>query len=203
MNAFLPGKKVSLDTLPQTKLLKAKDYLAYCNAQEIIRVAEAKAQAMVRGAEEIYATEKERGYEDGVQASKARLSEQITETAKKAADYLESIEKDLVTIIMNAIRKIMGEFDDEILTGKVVNNALYLFQNQHRLTLRVAPSLKRVLEKKRDTFFQAIPYLDIVSDPQLAPGDCVLESEIGVVDASIETQLKAMESALKSRTQAN
>lgn len=200
MNAFVHLKKISLDTLPQDKVLKANDYLAYSSAQEIIRTAEAKAQAILCRAKEVYAAEKHRGYQDGIQAGKAELSEQITETAMKAVDYLGDFEKDLVTLIMNATRKIIGEFDDDILTAKVVSNALYLFQHQHSLTLRVAPSLKRGLEVRRDTDFQAIPHLTIVSDPQLAPGTCILESEIGVVDASIETQLKAIESALIKRT---
>jgi type III secretion protein L len=201
MNTFVHLKKIPLDTLSQNKVLKANDYLAHSTAQEIIRTAEAKAQAMLRRAEEVYAAEKNKGYQDGIQASKAELSEQITETAIKSVDYLENVEKDLVNLVMKAIQKIIGEFDDEALTGKVVSNALRLFQNQHRLTLRVAPSLQSDLETKRDTDFQAIPHLDIVADPQLAPKNCILESEVGMVDASIETQLKAIESALIKHAQ--
>lgn len=202
MSAFVHLKKVPLDILPQNKIVKASDYLAYSNAQEIIRAAEIKAKAILRRAEEAYAAEKDRGYRDGIQASKAQRSEQITETATKAVNYIGGVEKDLVTLVMKAVRRIIGEFDDAILAGKVVNNALHLFKNQHRLTLRVAPSSQACLEKRRNLDFQAVPYLDIVSDPALAPGTCILESAMGLVDASIETQLKAIESALMKHADA-
>jgi type III secretion protein L len=202
MNSLVHLKKIPLDILPQHNVLKAADYLAYRTAQEIIRAAETKAEDIVAAAEKVYATEKEKGYQDGIQAGKAQLSEQITETAIKAVDYLRGVEKDLVNIIINAMRKIIGEFDHEDLTIKVVHNALQLFQSQHQITLRVAPALQDNLEKRRATDFQGITCLNIVADPKLAPGTCILESEIGRVDASIETQLKAIESAMMKRTQA-
>ena len=39
-------------------------------------------------------------------------------------------------------------------------------------------------------------FLDVTADPRMKPGDCILECERGVVDASLETQLKAIEHAL-------
>ena len=39
-------------------------------------------------------------------------------------------------------------------------------------------------------------FLDVTADPRMKPGDCILECELGVVDASLETQLKAIEHAL-------
>ena len=42
-------------------------------------------------------------------------------------------------------------------------------------------------------------FLDVVSDARLERGACLLESELGVVDASLETQLKALENALRAK----
>ena len=42
-------------------------------------------------------------------------------------------------------------------------------------------------------------FLDVVPDARLERGACLLESELGVVDASLETQLKALEGALRSK----
>ena len=36
----------------------------------------------------------------------------------------------------------------------------------------------------------------MTADPRMKPGDCILECELGVVDASLETQLKTIEHAL-------
>ena len=45
----------------------------------------------------------------------------------------------------------------------------------------------------------ACDFLDVVPDARLERGACLLESELGVVDASLETQLKALENALRSK----
>ena len=42
-------------------------------------------------------------------------------------------------------------------------------------------------------------FLTVVSDSRLEKNACILESELGVVDASLETQLKAFENAFHSK----
>jgi type III secretion protein L len=42
-------------------------------------------------------------------------------------------------------------------------------------------------------------FLDIIADPELLPGDCILESDLGTVEASLETQLQNLEKALLSK----
>ena len=49
------------------------------------------------------------------------------------------------------------------------------------------------------TLMTACDFLDVVPDARLERGSCLLESELGVVDASLETQLKALENALRSK----
>ena len=45
-----------------------------------------------------------------------------------------------------------------------------------------------------------VRFLDIVADPKVNLGGCIIESESGAVDARLETQLRVLERAmLKSR----
>ncbi|MDR1891243.1 MAG: hypothetical protein LBQ23_03675 [Puniceicoccales bacterium] len=41
-----------------------------------------------------------------------------------------------------------------------------------------------------------LEFLDIFADTHLQPGSCILETELGVIDASIPVQLAAIENAL-------
>jgi type III secretion protein L len=43
--------------------------------------------------------------------------------------------------------------------------------------------------------------VDIVPDPKVASGGCIIESEVGTVDARLETQLRALEKALLGQTE--
>jgi type III secretion protein L len=42
-------------------------------------------------------------------------------------------------------------------------------------------------------------FLTVLADARLSRNSCILESELGVVDASLETQLKALENAFRSK----
>ena len=44
-----------------------------------------------------------------------------------------------------------------------------------------------------------VSFLEVVGDERIGKGGCLLESEAGVVDASIQQQLEALEGALNAR----
>lgn len=45
--------------------------------------------------------------------------------------------------------------------------------------------------------YPGVGYLDLLPDARLAPGACILESEIGMVEASLEDQLCALRAAFE------
>ena len=68
-----------------------------------------------------------------------------------------------------------------------------------RLTIRVHPEdLKTVREQKSVIQANGDSIREIVVEPDegLEPGDCVLESDLGNIDARVATQLKQIENVL-------
>ena len=66
------------------------------------------------------------------------------------------------------------------------------------MTLRLHPQQVDVVRARVNDLLAAYPgvgYLDIVPDGRLAMESCILESEIGLVEASMESQIKAIEAA--------
>lgn len=45
--------------------------------------------------------------------------------------------------------------------------------------------------------YPGVGYLDILADGRLARGSCILESEIGMVEASLEGQIQALRQAFQ------
>ncbi|MBG3877543.1 HrpE/YscL family type III secretion apparatus protein, partial [Desulfovibrio oxamicus] len=76
-------------------------------------------------------------------------------------------------------------------------------RSQQRVVVRVAPADERAVTEALGAMLQSAPgsasFLDVVADPRLERGACLLESELGVVDASLETQLKALENAFHAK----
>ena len=67
-------------------------------------------------------------------------------------------------------------------------------------TLKVAPELVETVRARVSELtatFPTIETFDVVEDPRLKGSACVLETEAGVADASVESQLAAIERSLK------
>ena len=115
-----------------------------------------------------------------------------------SVEFIESIENTVVSVVNQSIRKIIGELDDETRIKRIVGTALNTVRGQQRVTVRVNPAEEPTVSKALASMTSG-SYLTVVADPRLGPDSCILESELGVVDASLETQLKALEHAFTSK----
>jgi type III secretion protein L len=193
----LSNKALNLD--PSRKVLKAKDYLAYGNAKALLEQAQQDAETMRTQTQEAFEAEKQRGYQQGLEQGKLEIAEQMIDTVSNTLEYLASIEKQVAQIVIQVLRKVLGEFDDAELTLRVVDNALNAVRNQKEITLRVAPEQVEAINRKIHTLlgnYQSIAFVKVTGDRRLSRGGCILETEIGVVDASIDVQLQALERSL-------
>ncbi|CDI03404.1 putative Yop proteins translocation protein L [Candidatus Competibacter denitrificans Run_A_D11] len=202
MGAFSRVTPLEFRPSPDRRVIKAADYLAYAEAEAIIAAARQQAEAIQREAEQAYDAEKQRGYRDGHEEGKLETAEQIMDVLGATVEFYAGIEQRTGQIVMQMLRKILGQFDNETLTYQIVRNALTAVRAQKQVTLRVAPEQVEALKARTDTLlhgFPSIHFVDVVGDRRLNAGDCILETEIGVVDASIEVQLKALERSLAKR----
>lgn len=188
---------------PGVRVLRAADYASLVDANRLLAMAEQRAAAMAADAEKAYEERRRQGYEDGLMEGRMEQSEKMLETAMQAVEYIEGVEGKLVDVVTSAVRKIIGELDDRECTVRVVRNALAAVRSQQRVLIRVSPDDKDSVRQALAAMISASPgaatFLDVTADPRMKPGDCILECELGVVDASLETQLKAIEHALLSK----
>ncbi|MDR2436365.1 MAG: HrpE/YscL family type III secretion apparatus protein [Puniceicoccales bacterium] len=166
---------------------------------KIIARANGEAKKIINEAKATYESEKKRGYDDGISSGKEEMADQLMELATKSADSFAKLEKDVIDVVARAIKKILGDVDKNELITSVVKNALKMVKSQKQAVLKVAPSeatflRDRVVELTKDT--PGIEFLDVVSDAHLAPGSCLLETDLGVVDASVSVQIAAIEKSL-------
>ncbi|MBQ9105766.1 MAG: type III secretion system stator protein SctL, partial [Mailhella sp.] len=112
------------------------------------------------------------------------------------------IESTLVSVVTQAIRKIIGDMDDKERIVSIVRNALGVVRGQQKVTVRVAPADEPAVSEALAAMTSAASgsaFLTVVADARLERDSCILESELGVVDASLSTQLRALENAFHSK----
>ena len=180
---------------PGCKVLKAEDYATYLEAREIIESAHKQAEEIVARAREAFELEKQRGYQDGLDESKMDQADQMLKVVSRTINYLSDVEHDMADILLSGVRKIIGEFDQEQLAVSLVKNALQHVRNEKQVTIRLPPSQYNMVKAQVNEIlsdYKGVGFIDLVADQRLSTGDCIMESEIGVVDASVDVQLKAL-----------
>lgn len=183
-----------------TALLRAADRQLLVDSQALIAAAAAQAQAIEAQAAAAYEAERVRGYQDGLMEAKIEQAEQMIENVGRTIDYFARVETEMVELVMASVRKIIEGFDDDERVLIVVRNALSVVRNQKQMTLRLHPSKVEMVRAKTHVLLADYPgvgYLDIVADARLQEQACILESEIGMVEASIEGQLGALQRAFQ------
>ena len=195
-----PQRKLQARIAPGTRVLRAADIAVWGQAEELIAAARDQAQAIVAGAHAAFEEECRRGHAQGLAEAQMTQAEKMIETVGRTVDYFARVEADMVELVMGAVRKIIDDYSDADRVLIVVRNALSVVRNQKQMTLRLAPQQVEVVRARINDLLAAYPgvgYLDILADGRLGPHACILESEIGLVEASIDGQIAALEKAFQ------
>ncbi|OZI33080.1 type III secretion system protein [Bordetella genomosp. 1] len=185
---------------PADKILRAADHAALAQADALLAQAQEAARAIEAGAQAAFDAERERGYADGREEALMGQAERMIETVGRTIEYFAGVENEMVDLVMASVRKVIDGFDDREKVMIVVRNALAVVRNQKQMTLRLNPAEVDVVRARINDLLAAYPgvgYLDILADGRLARGACILESEIGMVEASLESQFQALRNAFQ------
>ncbi|MFN3690540.1 MAG: FliH/SctL family protein, partial [Fimbriimonadales bacterium] len=159
----------------------------------------------------------EQGYADGEQharqlaetelqrtvASLRTQVEQIIQSLQAQYEaYLQNAEAQMLELALEVARKIVREelklHPEHALA--IVRDALRRVQGLVRLRIRVHPLDLELLRQNRAALMSVVDGVDgieIVEDRRVDPGGCVIETEQGVYDARIKTQLSELERVIR------
>ena len=186
---------------PEARLVSAADYAAMIEAEDVLAEARHQAASIEAEARRAYEAEKARGYADGQADAAAQTAAQQLEVISRTVAWFEAVEGRMVEVVGAAVRKILGEMDAGELIRHVVHEAMRTMRNQRQVTVRVAPeAVAEVQQRLTDIMadYPGITFVEVAADARLRRGGCILESELGVVDASLDVQLEALSRALRS-----
>ena len=183
------------------RVVKATDVGTVCAATEIIAAAEAEAARIREEAKAAFEAEKQRGYEKGLSDGKMEMAMQKLDQVDSSVAFMEGVEEKMAEVVMKALRTCVVEIGDREMVVQIVRKTMAaVIRTQRTVTLKVAPELVETVRARVSeltTTFPTIETFDVVEDPRLKGAACVLETEAGVADASVETQLAAIEKSLR------
>ncbi|WDE02794.1 type III secretion system stator protein SctL [Thalassomonas viridans] len=201
--AIAQDKTLSVgQTATDDKIIKAETLARLNRADDIIGLAKQKSEKILIAAKKIYRQQHQLGYQEGLEQGKKELARLHLDATVKVQDFLHKVNDELVALVMVALRRIIDDLAPEEVTGKVIRQTLKTITDEKNITLRVAPELSIQLEAQLADMtadYPAVEYLHIEADHGLAGQQgCILETETGVVDALVETQLEVISKTLAS-----
>lgn len=194
---MLQLKDLSLQ--PDQMVVPAEQYQALLDAQGIVESALEQAEQIRSEAHAEYERQKEKGYHDGLMQGRQEIAEEMVDSVGEAVDYFSNLEGQTIQLVTHAIRKVIGEMGNRDRIVAVVQHALEVARSQTKATVRVCVDDVEAVQQRLDEIMRPYPniqFIDVVADSRLTAGGCILETDVGVVDASIDVQLAAIEKSL-------
>ena len=225
MLADIEGREKTLaqkfiDVQKDEKKLKTKKQMTDAECERILREANEEAEKIrTQAHEEGYKEGHDKGFADGhkegTDAAKKELKETIANANKKAektiqdarnatADYFIRAENDVAKILIMAIEKILPQHFIDVPKDvlPVLREAINHVRDQKEIKVHVEPDSYDLVLVARNEFQSMLTdgtaVLEIISDDALKPGDCVIETPNGGVDARLSTQIELMKNAIQS-----
>ena len=148
----------------------------------------------------------EKGLADGEARARADFEKKLVELRAQMASalqefksqrdaYFEKVESEVVQLALSIARKILhreAQVDPLLLAG-VVRVALESLHEGTRVRLRTHPDEIKLWRGYFGQGNEILPAPEFIGDPSLAPGNCVLETELGATNIGLETQMKEIE----------
>lgn len=197
MAKFFSIKPVGSQLRAGQKVLKADDYEQLVDYERLAF----ELQSRHRQREEIVSVALGRSIKRGLEQGRERADQEAAEKmvlfAGRVNDTLMVLEGELVDLVTTAVRKVIHSFDQEERVRQAVLGGLELVRGSHKLLVRVHPQMQAAISEQLDAIPHRFTSLEVVGDDQVAEDGCILESDLGIVNAGLEQQMQVIERVLR------
>lgn len=176
-------------------------------ADEILSDAEQKAAALRSNATE-------EGRQEGYNAGQIEAFNEFSEKEKALYDREEELkreylrkEQEMEGRLMDTILDIFSKYfsiefsDNNEILQKLIENTLSGIENSKEFLIHVSPSQLSAINENKAYLREKVgasASIDIIEDPALPAGGCLIETDGGVFDCSIGTELESLVKDLKA-----
>ncbi|MBI5524336.1 MAG: hypothetical protein HY910_17050 [Desulfarculus sp.] len=184
--------------------------VAQRQADKLLASAQGQATAIrQKSQDEGYQSGYQAGLEEGVVASKARieaacdnLGRALTVLERAREGILAVLEEEIIALVQAVTDRILlapGAVDPDLIR-RVAREAISRVAEAERLTVRLNGDDLERLREFRPRLLEGmgrLKYLDLVADPALRPGDCLVDGPQSQVDATLATRRQRIFSLLE------
>lgn len=138
-----------------------------------------------------------------IREANAKAEKTLQDAKEATQDYVRQAEQDVVSVVMSVVDKILPQhfIDVPQVVLPVVREAIEQVKDQKELIVHVPPDSYDLVLMAREEFRSILTYgdaiLSVKSDDSLKPGDCLIETPNGSVDARLATRMELLKQAVR------
>lgn len=188
---------------PKKRIIEREVVGATKEAAEIRRRAEDEARRIIEEAHEQAYETRQHGFEEGKQEALAQYTQQISQALLQVQKMADDMEPEYVALITDCVQHVLNielRTNPEAIIG-VVRKALEDARQQREIIVRVHPADAEALEKNKNRLLEILARannVEVRADASVSRGGCVVVTELGSIDASLERQLEALGQAIEA-----
>lgn len=202
MYCFKLVKKEMIHT-GKGKIIRKDEFVELLNAKELLERSEEESKKIIAEAHEEAKTIKDKAHEEGYQEGLNRFNEQLLLFEDKLKVMKHELQKAVLPLVLKSTKKIIGEElkqNPESILSIVMQSIKSVLQTKV-VKLYVNASDLEYLETQKETLkknFEHLESFQIEKRSDIEKGSCIIETEKGILNATLENQYSALERALEA-----
>lgn len=192
-----------LHAAPKTKIIPSQDISNLVDSSEVLDLIKQDAKKYRMEVSKECEDIKEKAFKEGYDEGFKEWTEHLADFEKKLTAMHEELQKLIIPIALKAAKKIVGreiELSEETIVDIVASNLKSVSQHK-KITVYVNKKELEILEKNKPRIkeiFENLESLSIRPRDDVAPGGCMIETEVGIINAQMEHRWQALERAFES-----
>lgn len=188
------------------KTIPASEYSHLASAMEILEKGREDAAALIENTKKECETLRKEAEEDGYQKGLEKFNEHIFFIDNELKALRHQLQQLVLPIALKAAQRIVGKelqtFPETIVD--IVLQAIAPISESRKVTIYVNPEDKKYLDTEKPKLkeiLQQVEILVIQEKPDIEQGGCIIQTEGGMINATIENQWRALERAFEKYKQ--
>lgn len=194
----LPEDEIDTEAAASEEMTQESAEAARAEAEEILAQAKAEAEEILAQAQAQAGQIREEAKKEGFNSGTIELEQQHAQLVKQLEEDYEQRRNDMEPQIVEALLAVFTEVthtvseDNKEIVLHLINNVLKNVENSHSYSIKVSPDDYNFVLNNQGKIYCAMNNevnLDIVQDMALKQNECMIETDSGVFNCSLDVEL--------------
>lgn len=184
------------------KVIPAKEFAVLLDAEELKSHIEFEIKELKKKTEkkckELEAKARDAGFQEGL----LEFNKHVVALEEKKRQLYHETQRLIIPLALKAAKKIVSQelkLNPNVIVEIVKQTLKPVLQN-HRIRIFVNKEDRNVLESNKDSIksiLEQVETFSIEDRPDIEEGGCIIETESGIINATLDNQWKALEAAFQ------